>query len=143
MILNTEVENRAKNFINHINDLMHDQQTAQCKLDNENRVKEELESKVKIETIRKEQLKKKVDELQKNKSNLIKKDEERQRLEKEIRETQEKSLKLKNDIAKISEKLAEADINNDIISQQNKKVEIIKNLKESFPGVVLFYQSEF
>ncbi|XP_050460773.1 structural maintenance of chromosomes protein 1A-like isoform X2 [Cataglyphis hispanica] len=135
MILNTEVENRAKDFINHINDLMHDRQMDQCKLDNENRVKEELVSKVKFETIRKEQLKKKIDELQKNKSNLIKKDEERQKLEKEIRETQEKSLKLKNDIAKISEKLAEADINNDIISQQNKKAEIIKNLKEFLPGV--------
>ncbi|XP_070169774.1 structural maintenance of chromosomes protein 1A-like [Polyergus mexicanus] len=135
MILKTEVENQAKDFINRINDLMHDRQTYQYKLDNENRIKEELENKVKIETIRKEHLIKQVKDLQKNKSNLMEKNEERQRLEKEIRETQEKSLKLKNDIARISEKLAEADINNDIISQQNKKAEIIKNLKESFPGV--------
>ncbi|XP_070169707.1 structural maintenance of chromosomes protein 1B [Polyergus mexicanus] len=42
MILKTEVENQAKDFINRINDLM---QTYQYKLDNENRVKEELENK--------------------------------------------------------------------------------------------------
>jgi len=135
MILKTEAESQAKDFINSINDLMHDQQVDQYELDNQNRSKTELESKIKIETLGKEQLEMQVQKLQTLndlfKLRLVEKKEERQKIEREIRETEEKSLKLISDIAKISHESAE-------VLQQEKKAKIITNLKECFPGVVLF-----
>lgn len=134
MILKTEAERQAKDFINHINDLMQNQQIDQYKLDDKNRSKMELESKIKIETLGKEQLETQVQKLQTLndlfKLRLIEKKVERQKIEREIRETEEKSLKLKNNIATISDECVEF--------SQDKKAEIIKNLKECFPGVVLF-----
>ncbi|XP_025265125.1 structural maintenance of chromosomes protein 1A [Camponotus floridanus] len=132
MILKTEAESQAKDFINNINNLMHDQQVDQYDLDNQNRSKMELESKIKIETLGKEQLETQVQKLQTLndlfKLRLVEKKEEKQKIEKEIRETEEKSLKLISDIAKISYESAE-------VLQQEKKANIIKNLKECFPGV--------
>lgn len=140
MILKTEVESRAKDSINRINELMHDQQIDQYKLDNENRRKMELESKAKFEMLEKEKFEIRLQKLQtlndQFKSRLVEKISERQTLQREISEAQEKSSNLGNDITMISEKLIQADINNE------KKAAIIKNLKESFSGVVLFL-SEF
>lgn len=134
MILKTEAESQAKDFINHINDLMHNQQIDQYKLDDKNRSKMELESKIKIETLGKEQLETQIQKLQTLndcfKLRLLEKKVEKQKIEREIKETEEKSLKLKNDIATI--------LDDECEEQQDKKAEIIKNLKECFSGVVLF-----
>lgn len=135
MILKTKAESQAKDFINNINDLMHDQQVDRYKLDNQNRSKMELENKIKIETLGKEQLETQVLKLQVLndllKKRLVEKKEEKQKIEREIREIQEKSLKLKTDIANMEDE-------SEVKILQEKKIEIIKNLKEYFSGVVLF-----
>lgn len=61
----------------------------------------------------------------------------REELNDKIIETRNKSLCLENDIAKISEQLDTAAMDACAVSQQMKKVEIIKMLKQ-FPGVVCF-----
>lgn len=141
MILKTKVEHLTKDSLNRIDDMMHHRQTFKYKLDNEIRCKEEIVIEQKKETLEKEHLRRQLEKLKTLnnlfKSKLKEKIAEEQILRKKICETQEKYSYLETHIIKISKELALLEINNDIILQWEKKVAVIKNLKESFSGVVL------
>ncbi|XP_012228669.1 structural maintenance of chromosomes protein 1A-like [Linepithema humile] len=132
--LKSEVEYRAKDFVEQINRLMRNQEPDRIKFENENRIKQELEDKIKRDTFKKDNLEKCLQGLQdsdaKFKRTLESKIKDRKELIKEINTIKTTSIKLSNDIANISKELGQADIS----SQEKKKVEIIKNLKQ-FSGV--------
>ncbi|XP_029158281.1 structural maintenance of chromosomes protein 1A-like isoform X2 [Nylanderia fulva] len=135
MILTTKVECLLKESLDHINNKMHDRQTDQYKLDNENRRREEIIIEQKREKLEKENFQIRFGKLQ-TLSDLFKSSLEKKIAEKQILQKRISDIEAKNtNIIKISNKLALIEIDNDIILQLEKKVAVIKNLKEVFPGV--------
>ncbi|XP_011645211.2 structural maintenance of chromosomes protein 1A-like [Pogonomyrmex barbatus] len=139
MELMIETECRAKDSIKEINNLMRDKQADHDKLDNKNRCKHELEDKVKRIKLSKEDLETRLKKLQnldaEFKATLMDKKARIQELGQKIIETENKLLNLENDIAKISEELSEAAIDHDTVSQEVKKNNIIKMLKQFHSGI--------
>lgn len=142
MDLKSTAENRVKDFVMKINELTRSQDRYRDKLDNCNRHRQELADKVKLSSMRKENLEKRLKKMRdlttEIKQTITKITMEREKLNEEIADTISQSTSLKNDLRKITDELCESDIDNSTTSRQLKKAEIMKILKRSFSGVVLF-----
>jgi len=142
MDLKNKAENQVKGIVIEINDLTLNQQMNRDKLDNYNRRKQELEDRVKQIMLMKEDLEERFKKLHnlnvESKAMITEVTIKRQKLSEEIEKTKTLSSNLENDMIKVSKELCESKIDNYMISHQMRKAEIIKMLKQSFSGVVLF-----
>jgi len=142
MDLKNKAENQVKGIVIEINDLTLNQQMNRDKLDNYNRRKQELEDRVKQIMLMKEDLEERFKKLHnlnmESKAMITEMTIKRQKLSEEIEKTKTLSSNLENDMIKVSKELCESKIDNYMISHQMRKAEIIKMLKQSFSGVVLF-----
>jgi len=142
MDLKSKAENHVKDIIIKINDLTLDQQMNRDKFDNYNRRKQELEDRIKQIMLMKEDLEERLKKLHKlnveSKATITEMTIKRQKLSEEIDGTKIISSNLENDMIKVSRELCESKIDNYTISYQMRKAEIIKMLKQSFSGVVVF-----
>lgn len=137
LILKTEVECLTKDTLSRINDMMHHKQTYKYKLDNEIRCKEEILIDQQKKKLEEEHLQKQIKHLEHEnndlKSKLKKKKVEELMLQKKISEAEERYSETR--ITEISKRLDLVESDNDFYLQWEKKVAIIKHLKESFSGV--------
>jgi len=142
MDLKSKVENQVKDIVIEINDLTLNQQINHDKLDNYNRRKQELEDRVKQIMLMKEDLEERFKKLHnlniESKATITEMTIKRQELNEEMDKTKTILSNLENDMIKVSKELCESKIDNYMISHQIRKAEIIKMLKQSFSGVVLF-----
>ncbi|XP_026804865.1 structural maintenance of chromosomes protein 1A [Rhopalosiphum maidis] len=137
--LKIDARKQSALFLQELDSINREQKADQDRLDNELRLRSELENKIKQKTHEKEEAQKRVDKLTehiKSSENAL---EEQRRLFDELRKdvgsSKDKVSKLQRDLDNVTEQLGDAKVDKHDDNRRKKKQELVENFKKAYPGV--------
>lgn len=134
-----EAQKQSARYLQELDSVNREQKADQDKLDNELRLRSDLETKIKQKTHEKEEAQKRVDKLSEHiKASANGLDEQNrlyEELEKEVGNSKERVAKLQKDFDNVTEQLGDAKVDKHDDNRRKKKQELVENFKRAYPGV--------
>lgn len=135
-----EARKQSALYLQELDSINREQKADQDRLDNELRLRSELENKIKQKTHEKEEAQKRVDKLTEHiKISENSLDEQRRlydELRKDVGSSKDKVSKLQRDLDNVTEQLGDAKVDKHDDNRRKKKQELVENFKKAYPGVV-------
>ncbi|XP_046672179.1 LOW QUALITY PROTEIN: structural maintenance of chromosomes protein 1A-like [Homalodisca vitripennis] len=137
--LKVEAQKQSARYLQELDSINREQKAEQDKLDNEARVRADLENKIKQKGHEKEEAQKRVDKLIEHirTSEAALEDQKRLReeLQADVGTSKGRVQELQKELENVMEQLGDAKIDKHEDSRRKKKQEIVENFKKNFPGV--------
>lgn len=137
--LKIEAQKQSARYLQELDSINREQKAEQDKLDNEARIRSDLENKIKQKCHEKEEAQKRVDKLIEHIRTSEQALEEQKRLRAELQAdvgtSKERVQELQQELESVMEQLGDAKVDKHEDARRKKKQEIVENFKRSFPGV--------
>lgn len=138
-MLKIEAQKQSARYLQELDSVNREQKADQDKLDNELRVRADLETKIKQKTHEKEEAQKRVDKLTEHIRASENGLEEQNRLYDELKgdvdSSKDRVAKLQRDLDNVTEQLGDAKVDKHDDNRRKKKQELVENFKRAYPGV--------
>jgi len=137
--LKVEAQKQSARYLQELDSINREQKADQDKLDNELRVRSDLENKIKQKGHEKDEAQKRVDKLIEHIRTSEQALEEQKRLREELQSdvgtSKGRVQELQKELENVVEQLGDAKIDKHEDARRKKKQEIVENFKKNFPGV--------
>ncbi|XP_075230606.1 structural maintenance of chromosomes protein 1A-like [Lycorma delicatula] len=137
--LKIEAQKQSARYLQELDSINREQKAEQDKLDNEARIRSDLENKIKQKCHEKEEAQKRVDKLIEHIRTSEQALEEQKRLRAELQSdvgtSKERVQELQQELESVMEQLGDAKVDKHEDGRRKKKQEIVENFKRNFPGV--------
>lgn len=137
--LKVQAQKQSARYLQELDSVNREQKADQDKLDNETRVRSDLEIKIKQKTHEKEEAQKRVDKLTEHIRASENGLEEQNRLYDELKgdvdTSKDRVAKLQRDLDNVTEQLGDAKVDKHDDNRRKKKQELVENFKRAYPGV--------
>lgn len=137
--LKVEAQKQSARYLQELDSVNREQKADQDKLDNELRLRSDLETKIKQKTHEKEEAQKRVDKLTEHIRASENGLEEQNRLYEELKgdvdTSKDRVAKLQRDLDNATEQLGDAKVDKHDDNRRKKKQELVENFKRAYPGV--------
>ncbi|XP_054276656.1 structural maintenance of chromosomes protein 1A-like [Macrosteles quadrilineatus] len=137
--LKVEAQKQSARYLQELDSINREQKAEQDKLDNEARIRGDLDNKIKQKTHEKEEAQKRVDKLIEHIRTSEQALEDQKRLREELQSdvgtSKGRVQELQKELENVMEQLGDAKIDKHEDSRRKKKQEIVENFKKNYPGV--------